>query len=147
MSDENTQHAWVKRALGLDLPAPGGSGAARPKLLPIWLEAKEAVDADIGKLQDALRAEEDEDLDQIVEYGLYGATEGQTVRLMAALREADSGAPAGLSKVIGAVHDYQAFLDGAPIVDLLESNPFGVSVPLRKTLGAALSELERLAAA
>ena len=66
-------------------------------------------------------------------------------QLMAALREADSGRDGALPKVRDAVQDYRDFLDAAPIVDLIEDNPFGVSVPLRKMLGAALAELERLA--
>jgi hypothetical protein len=49
--------------------------------------------------------------------------------------------------VIDAVHSYRDFLDGAPIVDLIENNPFGVTVPMRATLGGALKELERLATA
>lgn len=139
------QQAWVLRVLGIGGEAtPGGP---RPKLLPIWMEAKETVDAGIDKLQSALRAEADEDLEQIAEFGLFGASEGENVRLMVALREADGGNPKGLEKVLDAVEDYEAFLDGAPIIDLIEDNPFGVKVPLRQTLGAALKELRSLASA
>ncbi len=146
MSDTTEQRDWIKSVLGIDLSA-GKTVGPRPKLLPIWIDAKERVDTSIGKLQDALRAADDDDLAQIAEFGLYGVTEGESVRLMVALREADSGAEDGREKVLDAVSDYRDFLDGAPIVDLLENNAFGVVVPLRKTLGTALSELERLAAA
>jgi hypothetical protein len=151
-----SQQDWVKRVLGIAIAgAPNTSapntGAPQSKgggkLMPIWLDAKEAVDAGIGKLQDALRNADDEDLQQIAEFGLYGATQGETVRLMAALRDADGGGAEALPKLLDAVHDYRDFLEGAPIVDLIEDNPFGVAVPLRKTLGAALAELERRAAA
>ena len=141
-----SQQDWVKRVLGIDIAgAPQSKGGG--KLTPIWLDAKGAVDAGIGKLQDALRNADDEDLQQIAEFGLYGATQGETVRLMAALRDADGGGAEALPKLLDAVHDYRDFLEGAPIVDLIEDNPFGVAVPLRKTLGAALAELERHAAA
>ena len=45
------------------------------------------------------------------------------------------------------MRDYRGFLDVAPIIRLLEDeNPF-VPVPFRQTLGAALDEIERRAAA
>ena len=147
MSNSIANDDWVKRALGIALPASTAAVVARGKLLPIWMEAKEEIDASIDKLQDAMLETGDDDLRDIAEFGLYGATDGETVRLVVALREADSGKADALSKVRDAVSDYRDFLDGAPIVDLIESNPFKVAVPLRKTLGAALSELERLAAA
>lgn len=151
MADAEANREWIKRVLGVDIPGAGNTSASQPKpggkLTPIWLDAKEAVDVGIGKLQDALRNADDEDLEQIAEFGLYGATQGETVRLMAALREADGGGAEALAKLLDAVHDYRDFLEGAPIVDLIEDNPFGVAVPMRKTLGAALAELERRAAA
>ena len=152
-SDEAAKKDWLQRVLGMQFTdvgsrtaPPRGPAPIGAKLLPIWNEAKEAVDAGIGKLQDVLRATGDEDLEQIAEFGLFGASKGQTVRLVAALHEADSGNPAARGKVIDAVQSYRDFLDGAPIVDLIENNPFGVTVPMRATLGGALKELERLAA-
>jgi hypothetical protein len=146
MSDSPEKRAWITRVLGFSFAKTQGGGRPRPKLLPIWMDAKERVDSGIEKLQHALRDADDEDLAQIAEFGLYGATEGETVRLMAALREADTGADGALDKLREAVSDYRDFLEGAPIVDLIEDNPFGVAVPLRHTLGAALDELERAAA-
>ena len=146
----NEQSSWVERVLGVTVAVPVQAAPSQPraKLLPVWIDAKEDVDAGIGKLQAALKATQDEDLQQIVEYGLYGATTGQAVRLMAALRDADaSNDPAMLKKLGGAVASYREFLAGAPIVDLIEDNPFGVTVPLRRVLGGALDELERQIAA
>jgi hypothetical protein len=138
---------WVGRVLGVALSRSQAGMKARGPLLPIWTEAKEKADSGITKLQNALRERKDEDLDAIAEYGLYGATTGQSVTLMAALREADAtGAPEAYEKVCDAVEDFRDFLEGAPIVDLIEGNPFGVSVPLRATLGPALAELEKRAA-
>jgi hypothetical protein len=148
MPDAASQE-WVKRVLGIDLPGAAQGGAVKrgAPLMPIWLAAKEEVDTGIGKLQDALRQSDDEDLHAIAEFGLYGATRGQTVQLMAALTDADkSHSPEALAKVVNAVDDFRDFLDGAPIVDLIENNPFGVAVPMRQTLGAALAELARHAA-
>ncbi len=153
MADETAKQDWVLRVLGVDIAAgaPGTGGAAptgpRPRLTPIWIDAKEEVDAGISQLQNALRNTGDEDLEQISEFGLFGASSGENVALLTALREADSGAEDGLEKVRDAVADYEDFLAGAPIIDLIENNPFCVAVPLRKTLGAALKELEKLAKA
>lgn len=142
------QAAWVARVLGVK--AGGGTAATEPwtQVMPIWRDAKEAVDKDITQLQAKLKAEGDDDLDQIVDYGLYGATTGEAVRLMAALRDADAkaGAPDTRAKLAGALEDYRGFLDGAPIVDLMEANDWH-NVPLRKVLGAALDDLEKALAA
>ncbi|HSI59447.1 MAG TPA: hypothetical protein VLA16_17930 [Ideonella sp.] len=148
MADDTNKWDWMQRVLGVSGETPRAPAAGpRPMLSPIWMEAKEEVDAGISRLQDALRQTADDDLLQIAEYGLYGATQGESVKLMAALRVADGGSDEGLAKVLDAVSDYRDFLDGAPIVELIEDNPFGVKVPLRRTLGAALDELERLASA
>jgi hypothetical protein len=138
-------HALATRGAAL---SAGGAARAAPRepLLPIWVKAKDAVDAEISKLQDKLRAADDEDLNAVVEFGLHGATTGQAVKLMAALREADAqGSPTSMRKVVAAAAAFRDFLGGAPIVNLIENNPFGVNVPLRKTLGAALDRLVSLA--
>jgi hypothetical protein len=143
MADER-QREWIARVLGVAC-GEGLASAPRPKLLPIWVAAKDEIDSAITRLQEALVATRDDDLLQIAEYGLYGATGGENVALMAALREADAGDDEALQRVRDAARDYQAFLAGAPMVQLVEENPFGVPVPLRKRLGDALAELERLA--
>ena len=149
MAGTTEQADWIHRVLKVAV-AGAGKTAWTPKgpLLPIWVAAKESADDGIGKLQDALRGQDDDDLNTIVEFGLYGATTGQAVKLMAALRNADAQpSPGTYSKVADAVEDFRDFLDGAPIVDLIEENPFGVAVPLRRTLLPALDELARRSAA
>src|SRR5271166_1512601 len=112
------QRAWMQRVFALDLgvevdeePDEGPEveteeyeiedvsvGPQKPPplsvpkqtLLPIWVAAKEDLDGDIDKLQRALREDGDEGLLQIAEYGLHKVTEGNSVTLMAALRDADS---------------------------------------------------------
>jgi hypothetical protein len=146
MSDHTERRAWVERVLGFRWPQAAASGPAKqlPPLLPLWRDAKDTVDAGIGKLRDVMHAEDNEDLDAIADKGLYGIGQRQTTLLMAALIDADRGAtPQALARVTEAVSSYQDFLDGSPVVDLLEKNPFGVSVPMRKTLGAALAEIGR----
>jgi hypothetical protein len=138
MADSADQRAWVLRVLGVAVPARGAGGGA--DLLKIWTDAREQVDAAIGELQSALRANGDPDLRQIAEYGLNGLTSGENVRMMAALQELKAGSPKGAAKVAGAVAAYRAFLDGKAAA-LLEDNPFDVPVPLRTVLGHALDQL------
>ena len=146
MADEAAQRAWIKRVLAVEF-AVRAAAKRVPPLMPIWRDAKEEVDAGIGKLQDALRAEDDEDLQVIVDFGLFSIGKQENVRLMAALLDADkAGTMGALAKVADAVEDYQAFLEASPVVNLLERNPFGVAVPMRRTLGGALTEIARHAA-
>jgi len=140
MADEEARRAWIKRVLGIEVPLRAPKQV--PPLLPIWRGAKEEIDAEIGKLQNALLAEESEDLQVIVDFGLFGIGKQENVRLMAALQGADrSGTPDALVMVADAVEQYQAFLAASPLVGLLERNPFGAPVPMRRTLGGALAEI------
>jgi hypothetical protein len=143
------QRGWATQVLGVAFgSAAAQTGAQGGALMPIWQQAKETVDAGLGRLQNAFRKTGDEDLVMIADYGLYGVTQGQNVKLMAAIMDADSTkSPAALKKLAKAAQSYRAFLDGAPVVDLIEKNPFGVSVGMRQTLGAALTELQQRASA
>lgn len=135
---------WLVRVLGIAGAASTTQSGPRPKLTPIFLEAKDTVDVSIRKLQDKLREEDDDDLNQIVEYGLFGATEGQTVRLMAALREWDGGVAGAEKPLQEAIEAYQDYLDSsAPILDLLEDNEWKVVVPVRTEIGKALDKMAR----
>ena len=156
MSGTNARDEWLERVLGIKLRKTEGktegkaegksSGKPRPKLAPIWVTAKEKIDQDIAKLQAKILEFGDEDLEQIAEFGLFGASDGQATALLKALFLVDAGNDDALPTLRDAVQDYRDFLDGTPIVDLIEANPFKVPVPLRKTLEPALDELDRLAA-
>ena len=71
--------------------------------------------------------------------GIWPEDQGVAI---AALREMAAGTPAGPKKLATAVADYRDLLD-SEIADLIEDNPFGVSVPMRAALGPALDKLER----
>ncbi|HSU05843.1 MAG TPA: hypothetical protein VLI93_09740 [Acetobacteraceae bacterium] len=152
MTADDSQNAWVLRVLGVAVggAAANSSAPARSpgELLPLWSEAKEATDKGIEQLQHALRGLDDPDFQKIAEYGLNGATTGQSTNLIVALREMDSAAtPRNRAKLQGAVQAFREFLDGSPIVHLLEDNPFGVVVPIRDSLGPVLDEIQRAIAA
>ena len=144
MADRQQQTEWVQRVLGIDT-----AQAARPgtPVSPIWTDAKEDIDAGISQLQATLNQSGDPDLVQIAKFGLNGATNGQSVKLMAALRDADTaGTPQARAKLVAAADAFRTFLEGDRLVALIEGNPFGVSVPIRKRLGAALDEIRAAAA-
>jgi len=146
------QIQWMERVFGVsfgtdtpdeDEDRPPLSAPSRP-LLPIWVAAKEALDSDIDKLQRALREDGDEGLLQIAEYGLHKVTNGQSVKLMAALREADSAkTDKAVTAAYDAVQSFRNFLASSPGVDVIEDNPLDVNVPVRAKLGAALDQLAR----
>jgi hypothetical protein len=133
--DRNVCDSWILAVLDVDVTAIAAA-AASGKLTPIWTGAKERVDQGFDALQKALRAANDPDLLQLAEYGLNSITDRQSVKLMAALMEADSGGDT--RKLVAAINSFRDFLDGSAIVDLLEDNPLGVKVSLRTQLGPAL---------
>jgi hypothetical protein len=145
MANLVAEREWVVRVLGVSL-TPGEQappiGPFEP-VLPLWTAAKEEMDAGIGTLQRALLEDGDEYMHRIAEFGLNGATNRKSVGLVVALRELDARpTEASRAKAIDAVEEFRDFLQGSPLVGLIEDNPFGVAVPLRATLGKALDQIE-----
>ena len=149
MPGTQAQGDWVQGVLGYRIraaakdPAPRAApGAVR--LLGVWSKAKDEVDVAIGKLHAAMRATGDVDLVMLAEHGMYVGMKGEAVRLMTALMKAEGApTPQAMAALGVAIENFQDHLDGSILVDLIEDNPFGVSVPVRQTLGAALADLRR----
>lgn len=121
-----------------------------PSLLPIWRKAKESTDGSISALQKALKGYAHPDLDRIADFGLNGITEGNQVAMMRALMEYDS-APAEKkgaagSRLLSQVDAYRSFLDRSELITLVEKNPLGVAVTIRKPLSAALQKIAKAVA-
>jgi hypothetical protein len=133
---QDVQNEWVLKVLGVDVKRAAARGG---KLTPIWTDAKERVDQGFDQLQRALRAVDDPDAQQLADYGLNGVTSRVSVKLMAALMEADSGR--GTGNLVVAIDRFRNFLDGSPIVDLIEDNALGVKIQLREELGSALDTI------
>ena len=150
MADETAKRDWVARVLGVQIGTTEAGGQAEDgPLLPIWLDAKDVVDTQLGKFQQALRGFGDPDLDRIAEFGLNGVTGTSSVGLMVALREADTPGAAAPQrrKLAEAIQSYRSFLNDDRIVALIDDNPFGVTLGLKSTLGGVLDELDRRIAA
>lgn len=143
------QREWVKRVLGVTQPRPGnGRGdpathwaAARGA----WQAASDAVDAQIGELQRALRASGDEVLEDIAEFGLNAVSGDLKVPLMTAMREVDAAGatPSALAKLAKVVDAFSARLASDQRVMACDENPFKVAVSLRETLGGGLGALRQ----
>ncbi|KQP38986.1 hypothetical protein [Pseudorhodoferax sp. Leaf274] len=136
------------------LPAGGPAGpsgaavkAAAKACLETWLQAKEAADVGLSRLQSALKSAGDPALQRIAEYGLAGVSRGLQVGLRVALQEfalatdRDKQAPAA-QRLRASVGDFRRFLATDPAVQLCDENPFDISVELRPTLGAALRRID-----
>ncbi len=109
-----------------------GSGAtAHDKALPVWMVAREAADRDIDALQNLLRAQKAPIFAKIADAGLHGITSGEMTRMQAALMEFDHAGPDDKAKAAArtqaAMAQMRAFLDGNPVLGLLERNPFGLA--------------------
>jgi hypothetical protein len=148
MEYDKEKRDWLNRVLGIQLGGSDGGKSIGP-LMPVWLDAKEEVDARLGKLQSSLRGYDNPDLNRIAEFGLNGVTGTRSVGLMTALREADAaGADAKTRKKLAdAVSAYRGFLDTSDVVDLIDDNPFDVAIGLKATLGRALDAIARQIAA
>ncbi|MGH7043854.1 MAG: hypothetical protein ACREFY_17240 [Acetobacteraceae bacterium] len=169
MSDAiEARNDWVRRVLGVTLPegAAARQGSATAGTRPTraaaraqdwaavratWQAASDAVDAQIAALQAALRADGDDTLKQIAEFGMNGLTGNYKVPLMVALAELDGGDPAIVArtgpKLLGTVQAFRSFLDGDEKIAVCDENPFGVPVAIRATLGGALAQMAAMLAA
>lgn len=134
-------------------PSTTGTSTGTPNgdPLAIWRDAKESCDIGIGALQTALRDFEHPDMDRIAEFGLAGLTNGMQAQLMIAMLNLQSAKGDDRKKaaktLVDRAADLRKALETDPIVALCEDNPFGITVAIREPLGAALTEIERLAGA
>jgi hypothetical protein len=124
---------------------PSGKQLSGDDLLATFRDAKDEVDVGLNKLQVALRETEDPDMIRIAEFGLYGLAGegGQGVGLMKALLGLRAAAPDERESLMKAARDaataYKtAVLGDGVLVDLVDKNPFNVTVEIRSKLLAAL---------
>ena len=160
------QLAWVQNVFGLALTgstAPDGATAPYedllhteatpegdfqaewPKSFSAWRNAVETVDQQMGALGAACRQSEDPWLARIADLGLPAVTANFKTPLMTACLEV-SAAPADkvagpAAKARAAVANFAKHIASDPQVAGCDSNPFGVSVSIRGTLGPALKSL------
>jgi hypothetical protein len=114
-------------------------------------DASARVDAQLLKLQKALKDDPDEQLRAVGEYGLNGVTGNFKVPLQAALIELKSATGEGRRKAIAraykAVADFRGHIESDEGVAVCDDNPYDIPVGIQSTLGAALARMEPALAA
>ena len=141
-------------AAALDAPvaqdaAPLSDPAGDP--MAIWMAAKEDVDDGISALQSALRGQGHPVLAKIADAGLAGVTDGNQTALMKALFEmkfsSGDARKTAAKALLAQIAAYSTFLKSDPVIELVENNPFSISVPVKAPLGAALRQMAMIAKA
>jgi hypothetical protein len=138
---------WVQRVLDVDVRTHDSSANQSGSVRSIWTQAKDAIDTRLEVLGQTLRKYNDEQLNRIAEYGLFGLTEGgTTVGLISAMLEYDSATGARRETAAAvlrkAIQGYRGAMQGNRVMQLVDNNPFGVKVGLVATLDSALRQIE-----
>lgn len=112
-------------------------------VVPIWQQAKDALDAQLGKLADTLRISGDPELEEItdevtdllkpVRVGLAGPL--IDLDMTPRLKGARDGA-------ISAIANARSWIDSDPRIEAIDNNPWGINVSVASTLGDALDRIE-----
>lgn len=149
---EGGNFAVANKALaGLaDALAKAKAGATNVDVLAVWLEAKEAADAQLNRFTDALRKSGDEYLIRIADGGVHSFVEGPTrvfVKLQAALMEFKSAQGPARDKVrtvlLKAIGEYGKYLDGNKFLEVCDTNELCGPLTIRTTLKSSLEQLEQ----
>ena len=111
-----------------------------------WRDALDSVDAQLARLQVALRAQNDPELSQIADHGLNGVTGNFKVPLMAAVMDIDAARGEALKmaarKGLRAARAFARYLSSEETVRVTDENEFGVPVTIRASLGKALRDID-----
>ena len=153
MSDtvQVTRREWVERVLGVRIDSgattslPGDFKKQWQQSFETFRDATETVDMQMAALAGACRQSKDPWLMRIADLGLSAVTGNFKTPLMAACLDV-SGASGdnvagAVAKARNAVADFAQHIATDPQVVGCDSNPFGVSVSIRATLGPALKSL------
>lgn len=142
---------------GADTPPDGQETATRPlkplavEMRRIWDAQKGTADRQIGALQRVLREQNSAACQEVADKGLIGFTGGLQSALSRTLIEIENSTAEDAKDIIEDAIDvfdsFHAFLKGDDAVNMIEKNPFNVTVDLKGTLGKALTEMKSAAAA
>ena len=131
---------------GLNAPDVPPPPPPTPASLPVWRDAKDAVDAQCGQLYDQLKRV---GLPVLMEAAnqIENVLGGYRTKLVVALTNYDGAAGDAKEKArtaaLNIVSAYQDTIPNDSHVIAADTNPFGVQVTIRATLGAALDRLRQ----
>jgi hypothetical protein len=145
------QVRWVEDVFGVTLSAPGQKTGANGGA-PGWQEARQAwetsietVDNQIVQMQAAFRQSRDAELVEIAEFGLNAITGGFKTKLMAAIMDARPGDRSALQSagpaLLRALAEFRTHIETDGRVQACDTNPYGLTMSIRATLGPALAGL------
>jgi hypothetical protein len=152
MSDD-VKAEWITRHLGIDLAHLLTEVADEPaepteSVMRVWRDAKDTVDAQLAKLQTALRLKGTSLAQTVAGAGLAPFTRGLQVKLVVALMQYEGSASDNRAKAVAAVRAATAALRDRlrteRVFRLLDNNAFGVPVSVRDTLTEALDDIDHL---
>ena len=113
-----------------------------------WQRIAVDVDKQVAGLKSQLKSSGDEDLIEIANVGLTGLTDVPRRPLMDAIeslkKASDANLRAAIAKTQRALTAYSRYLESDERIEACENNPFGVQVPVRRTLTPALAQFERV---
>jgi hypothetical protein len=144
MSASEAQANWVQRVL--DVAVSAAMPAVPPRAaLAIWGDAKDQVDQQLNTLYDVLKQTGIPVLTEVAGQ-IESVLENYRVGLISTLMEYDRAGGAAKEKAraaaLSAVNQHQTTLANDAHVTAADTNPFGVAVTVRTTLGAALTALQ-----
>lgn len=113
-----------------------------------WQTANDSVDEQVAKLQGALKKSNDEELQEIAEFGLNGVTGNLKVPLMAVLKDIDDAngetLPKHSARLRTIVTGFRKHITSNPKIEACDDNPFGVKMTIKQTIGGGLDKLEEV---
>ncbi len=141
------QLVFLEKFLGCRPAGPGDFASRWNMARSNWESAVRTVDGQISKLQSVLKTSEDPELVEIAEFGLNAITGNHKVRVMSSVFEISSAGAAPESKIVGQalkrISAFENHIANDERIKATDLNPFGVSVSISATMGAALGELSR----
>jgi hypothetical protein len=139
--------AQLRDALATQTQGPTTNGqAAQPPAAGIWNDAKEAVDQQLNGLYAVLKKTGIPVLNEIageIEEVLGKFRVGLTTALMNYDQATGQAKDQARSVALKTVNDYKTAIPADKHVNAADNNPFGVSITVRQTLGAALDRLSQ----
>lgn len=142
------QDDWVKRVLGVSFAAPDHDTARPGRTIPalsVWNDAKDRVDQQLKALYWVLKETGIPVLAEVAGQ-IESVLENYRTGIVTALMDYDrAGRPAkdkARTTALRAVERYQTTLGNDAHVTAADTNPFGVPITARATLGAAFAALQ-----
>jgi hypothetical protein len=150
------QRAWIARVLSVTLPETAGVGDAQANpagggedIVGLWWDTKDAVNAQIDALRHAFLATGHPLAQEACEKGLGAFTGGLLARFQAAVIEYRNASPSARTTAATKLKRYADQLAGFVLSNrmlaILEANPFGVRVTIRRDVPAVLAKILALA--